>query len=513
MKSRVEIRPLRDQTMQAHSARPTVTLLRVVLPAAIVLGLVAWSLSGPDIPTPIAPVGAPLLLGAITFIVVGVMRWFRRRFGIAPELVGELPDPLFTMYLAMVILVGIPAGVLLAAVTPVVDSMADALQRQLDVALTLRKSAAATATTFLAGVSYLVVSAISLGWLNSVRAHFVGAIVASVVMFAGLVVSRSLEAQVLVGGGIVAWMRYLGSPAVRFQVLLLSIGPLLPLAELLDDAEAEFAWILFLMPLFAVYYLALISVRLQQRTDELQVTIQQLGVARRREAELSGYAALVTRAQEDERRRLARELHDDTAQALIALSRGLDALASRQVDPPLSTIDTRFISELGTLANRTLESVRRACQDLRPSVLDDLGLAAALESLAHSMTQRGLPCTFRQAGDDRALAPEVEVTVYRIAQEALSNARQHAVATAATLDVSYQPDRLELTVTDNGRGFDVGAQLSAYAASSHQPPETRVGLGLVGMRERAGLIGAKLAVETRTGGGTTVRLIVPVTSE
>lgn len=515
MKTRIAIRPpQKDQTEATHSelAHPTATsvLLRVVLPAAIVVGLVGWALSGTRVPLPTAPVGAPLVLAAISFTVVGVMRWFRHRFGIAPALVGELPDPLFTMYLAMVILVGMPAGVLLAVVTPILESVPEAVQRRLDAALTLRQTAAAAATTFLAGAVYLAVSALSLGWLSSVRAHFAGAIVASLVMFAGLAVSRMLELRTQPGSNGAVWRHYLGSPAVRFQALLLSIGPLLPLAELLDDVEAEFAWVLFLVPLFAVYYLALISVRLQQRTDELQVTVQQLGVARRREAELSDYAALITQAQEDERRRLARDLHDDTAQALIALSRGLDALASRHVEPPLSTIDTRFIGELGELANRTLESVRRACQDLRPSVLDDLGLAAALESLAQSVTQRGLMCSYRQVGDDRTLPPEVEVTAYRIAQEALSNARQHAAATAAALDVAYLADRLELSVTDNGQGFDMGAHVTAFAASSHQPPEARAGLGLIGMRERAGLIGARLAVETKIGKGTTVRLVVPI---
>ena len=511
MKSRVELRPLRSQKQERGTARPVEVLARVALPLVVVVGLVVWALANPAVPVPVAPPGAAVVLAAITFLVVGVMRWFRQRFGIAQELVGELPDPLFTMYLATVILVGMPVGVLLAAITPVGESLPELLRRRIDPAYVLRRMAAATATTFCAGASYLIASAVLNPWLTSVRAHFAGAIVASVVTFGGLAVSRALEESPHPGAFVSAWSRYLRSPAVRFQMLLLSVGPLLPLAELLDDAEAEFAWILFLVPLFAVYYLALVSVRLQQRTDELQDTIQQLGVARRREAELSDYAALVTRAQEDERRRLARELHDDTAQALIALSRGLDALAARQVNPPLSSIDTRFIHELGDLANRTLESVRRACQDLRPSVLDDLGLSAALESLAHSMTQRGLACSFRQVGEDRELAPEVQVTVYRIAQEALSNVRQHAQATSAALEVTYLPSRLELTVTDDGIGFDYGQQLAAYAASAHQAPETRAGLGLLGMRERAGLIGARLAVETRAGLGTAVRLVAPVT--
>jgi signal transduction histidine kinase len=303
--------------------------------------------------------------------------------------------------------------------------------------------------------------------------------------------------------------RYSASPALRFQALLLSVGPLLPLAELLDDIDSEFAWLLFLIPLCAVYYLALMSVRLEQGTHELEKTVMELKAARRREAELSDYAALITRAQEDERRRLARELHDDTAQALIALSRGLDTLASRRVEPPLSSIDVRFSEELGDLAKRTLESVRRACQDLRPSVLDDLGLSAALESLAHSESNRGPECTFQQHGEYAACAPEVEVTIYRVAQESLANARKHAQATATSLDLYYALDSIRLRVSDDGAGFDLQGLLENGATSE---TELRPGLGLLGMRERAALIRAHLTISSAPHAGTTIVLSVPLPS-
>src|SRR5579862_2709995 len=120
---------------------------------------------------------------------------------------------------------------------------------------------------------------------------------------------------------------YLTSPTFWYQALLFSVCPLLPLVAVIDDIETELAWALFLAPLCAVYYLALLSLSLQQRTDQLQSTIEALGASRQRQAELQDYAALITQAQEDERRRLARELHDDTAQALVALARGLDTLS------------------------------------------------------------------------------------------------------------------------------------------------------------------------------------------
>ncbi|HEU5347327.1 MAG TPA: ATP-binding protein, partial [Ktedonobacterales bacterium] len=224
------------------------------------------------------------------------------------------------------------------------------------------------------------------------------------------------------------------------------------------------------------------------------------------------YAALITSAQEEERRRLSRELHDDTAQTLVALSRGLDALSSRRPDQLVSDYDSRFIAELGDLAKRSLDSIRRACQDLRPSVLDDLGLAAALASLATSMTQRGLQCEFEQEGESsRPSTREVEVTVYRIAQETLTNALRHANATSSKITLKYDDDLLTLIVTDNGHGFLVDETLRRVRSSQAMgEADSRSGLGLRGMRERAGLIKAQLGIESTPGEGTTITLTVPL---
>src|SRR5579859_4754857 len=428
--------------------------LWLALPLVVDIALVVWALSKPAIALPFAPPGAPIVLAGITFAIAFVARWFQRRFGITGRAILSLPDPLYTLYLATMILVGTPDAVLLAAVTPFVERLPESPLTPRQAASALRQSAAATLTTFLAGLFYNLVGGALAHTISPLRAHFAGAVLVSVMMFIGAGTARVIEQRVAWDGLRLSLREYFLSPALRFQVLLLSVGPLLPLAEALDDAEAEFAWILFLVPLCAVYYLALVSLQLQRRTDELQVTVEQLRMSREREAELADYAALITRAQEDERRRLARELHDDTAQALIALSRGLDALATRTVDPPLSTYDARFLGELGELSKRTLDSVRRACQDLRPSVLDDLGLSAALESLAQSETGRGLACTFRQVGESQPCPPEGEVTIYRIAQESLANARKHAQASAATLEIVYQERAITLRVADDGCGFD-----------------------------------------------------------
>ena len=500
-----EKRHLRRQGWRYLDAR----LIWLVVPLAADIALIAWSLSSPPVWLPHSPPGAPFVLAALTFAVALIARWFRTHIGIEGRPLLSLPDPLYTIYLANMILVGIPNGVLLAAVTPFVESAPDIIRDSRQAQLTLRQSAGAALTTFVAGLIYVSVSGGLMHMVASLRAHFAGAVIASAMMFVGAGMVRAIEMRASLGGFGQSLREYFRSPALRFQILLLSIGPLFPLADMLDDAEAEFAWILFLVPLCAVYYLALVSVRLQQRSDELQVTVEQLRMSRKREAELTDYAALVTRAQEDERRRLARELHDDTAQALIALSRGLDALAARHVDPPLSSGDARFVGELGELAKRTLDGVRRACQDLRPSVLDDLGLPAALESLAQSETTRGTECVFQQSGECRICPPEVEVTIYRIAQEALSNARRHASAGATSLELAYRPHSLDLRVRDDGRGFDPDSLMheQSSTASSDEP---RAGLGLLGMRERASLIGAHLFVQSEIGKGTTVFLSVPL---
>jgi len=165
----------------------------------------------------------------------------------------------------------------------------------------------------------------------------------------------------------------------------------------------------------------LISTRLSIRTDELQHTLLDLKSARRRQDELRDYATLITRVQEEERRRLARELHDDTAQALIALSLGLDGLNRAIGKLDLSEKDAQWLANLQDLADHTLEGVRRACRDLRPSVLDDLGLRAALEWLSDSSSSRGIPCNFIYVGLSQPTTPEVEIALFRIVQEAISN--------------------------------------------------------------------------------------------
>jgi signal transduction histidine kinase len=296
---------------------------------------------------------------------------------------------------------------------------------------------------------------------------------------------------------------YAHSPVFRFQLLVMSVAPLLPVVDIFDNVVAELAWIFFLVPLLAIYYLALNSTRLGLRTEELQRTLTALNSARRRQDELRDYASLVTRVQEEERRRLARELHDDTAQALIALSLGLNGLGSAVAKLELPQKDRDWLASLQTLADHTLDDVRRACRDLRPSILDDLGLRAALEWLCDSSNSRGISSSFLCSGSVHPLAPEAEIAIFRIVQETLSNVWRHAQATRVEVDLKYLNDKLVLRIQDNGLGF----QIEQIATVPH---DSQSGLGLLGMRERAMLIGAELLIETQPGAGCTMTLALPL---
>ncbi|HET8905569.1 MAG TPA: sensor histidine kinase [Ktedonobacterales bacterium] len=499
-------------TSRGSPSHPWATTEYVVrtlgLPLVLIALVTAWAFWGPGSAMPNSPPQAMLILSVLTLGTALFVRASRQRFGLDARAGLTLPDPLYTLYLATVVLAGNTEAIVLALITPLIAGVPDAVGRPRSILQSMRQSAAAGTTTLVAGLIYVASAAPFRASANSqLHAHIVGAVLASAVMFAGAVGFRLVEQRLGQGPKPIPWKEYLTTPALRFQLMMLVIGPLLPLAEVLDDFEAEVSWLLFLVPLSAIYYLALVSVRLQQRTEQLQETVLKLGQAREREADLIDYAALITSAQEEERRRLSRDLHDDTAQTLVALSRGLDALSSRRPDQSVSEHDTRFIAELGDLAKRSLDSIRRACQDLRPSVLDDLGLAAALASLANSMTQRGLECEFQQEGESsQPSAREVEVTVYRIAQEALANASRHADATGSKIVLAYDDATLRLTVSDNGHGFPVTETLSRVRS----PQATGTGLGLRGMRERAGLINARLTIESVPESGTTITLTAPL---
>jgi len=213
------------------------------------------------------------------------------------------------------------------------------------------------------------------------------------------------------------------------------------------------------------------------------------------------YLQQVTKAQEEERRRIARELHDDTAQDLVVLSRRLDRLISD--GERLSSQDVPRLEETRQQIDRILDGVRRFSQDLRPSVLDDLGLLPALEWLSSDITEHfGIRTAIGVIGSVHRFNPDTELVLFRIVQEALRNVWKHSEASRAWISVEFNEDKATFIIQDNGKGFELPKNIGDFTTVSK--------LGLVGMQERAQLIGGKLAIQSEPGKGTTVTIEIPI---
>jgi signal transduction histidine kinase len=213
-------------------------------------------------------------------------------------------------------------------------------------------------------------------------------------------------------------------------------------------------------------------------------------------AQLQRLTSLVITAQEEERRRIARELHDDTAQALTAVlvrARLLARLAERD--------DVREgLLDLLEQVSGAIDGVRRMALDLRPSTLDDLGLVPAVESYAREFSERwDIPVRVRARANGHRLPRDRELLVYRVVQEALTNIAKHADATAVEIELEADGQEVRASVSDNGRGFDPVQTLASRER----------GLGLFGMQERAQLAGGTFTLRSAPGAGTTVTLAVP----
>ncbi len=213
---------------------------------------------------------------------------------------------------------------------------------------------------------------------------------------------------------------------------------------------------------------------------------------------LRGYLGAVTAGQEEERRRLARELHDDTIQSLIALNqRGQLAQMALDNHPALDQL-----IEMQDMMAQMINDLRRLTRDLRPIYLEDLGLVPALDMLARdTSTILNIPVIFETSGLDRRLPPEAELALYRIAQEALSNVARHANASSVEVKVDFGSETITLAVSDDGCGFNVPESPAEMAPEGHY--------GLLGLYERAELIDAQLAIQSAPDQGTSVTVSLP----
>ncbi len=248
---------------------------------------------------------------------------------------------------------------------------------------------------------------------------------------------------------------------------------------------------------------------LKLTTDVVEVNGEAIGfqhIARdvteekRMQESLRFYLGQITMAQEEERKRIARELHDETIQSLVVLARQLDDIASG--GKGLSEYKKILLDILRERINNIMADVRRLSQDLRPPALDRLGLLPALEWLASDIGKRsGMNIEVTVKGVSRRFSPEVELVLFRVAQEALRNTLRHSQATSAGIAVEFGEKLIRITVKDNGQGF--------YLPETTGDLVKRGRLGLAGMQERIKLVGGSLKISSKPGKGTIVTIEAP----
>jgi two-component system sensor histidine kinase UhpB len=239
----------------------------------------------------------------------------------------------------------------------------------------------------------------------------------------------------------------------------------------------------------------------QQRLNAVQQS--RLEALERIQEELTKREALrrellqhTVRAQEEERTRIARELHDETSQVLTAFS--LDLATLENVVCDRSEV-TSLVNRLKGLSKQMSQGLYRLVHDLRPAQLDDLGLISALEYLKDDSVASGLDVSIIIQGKGRRLDSVIETVLFRVAQEALHNVVRHAQARQAWITLAFQSQEITLKIEDSGLGFD--------SVQSFAPPR---GWGLAGMRERVESVGGQLCIESEPGKGTMVEVTVPV---
>jgi PAS domain S-box-containing protein len=226
-----------------------------------------------------------------------------------------------------------------------------------------------------------------------------------------------------------------------------------------------------------------------------QLMLRDLTAEYERQHELEAYAKRTTEAREEERGRIARQLHDGPVQSLVLLWRQLDAF--EPLDDPERERELRAAQRA---VREAADELRRVSRDLRPSILNDLGLAPALRAEVSAFSQRtGIPAQLVCLGMERRLGPDRELALLRIAQEALRNVGQHAQAQRAVVRIRFEPNRVRLSITDDGRGVE-GRRPAELAANGQ--------LGLIGMKEQARLIDAAITIGRGRRHGTVVTVAV-----
>jgi two-component system, NarL family, sensor histidine kinase UhpB len=228
-------------------------------------------------------------------------------------------------------------------------------------------------------------------------------------------------------------------------------------------------------------------------------TLTDISEQKKLQDEREQFARRLIEVQEEERKRISRELHDDTAQYLALLALEMDSLFYQK--EPLSEGTKTKIKQLRNTTEQVLKEIRRFSHELRPSVLEHFGLVSGLELITSEFNNNSqIEARFNVSGSEKRLSDQVELTLFRIAQEALSNVRKHSQASYVKVELRYTPMKVRLIISDDGKGFD---------SSGKNVPDATCGLGMVGMRERAHLCGGKLRIKSTPGMGTKITVEVP----
>ncbi|MFH1002529.1 MAG: cache domain-containing protein [Chloroflexota bacterium] len=242
-----------------------------------------------------------------------------------------------------------------------------------------------------------------------------------------------------------------------------------------------------------------LEAKVEERTRQLEASYREIESKETARGEL---LRKVLSVQEEERRRIARELHDETTQALVALVMRLEA-ALAIPDDAAGKIKER-LTDAKNLAVRAIDNVHQIIFDLRPSVLDDLGLPSAIRWYAENrLGAAGTKTRLEITGEERQLPPQVETALFRVVQEAITNIIKHSRAHSVVISLEFKPAAIAIEIEDDGQGFNV-------AAVSPRPDKVQ-GLGLLGMQERVTLLGGSFHLESEPSGGTTLSIEVPLT--
>ena len=259
-----------------------------------------------------------------------------------------------------------------------------------------------------------------------------------------------------------------------------------------QDSGAIVINILYLlMPMVTVFYF---SIEMNWRKKERRILAE-------REAERQDYMSQIFKAQENERQRLARELHDDTTQTLLVIATRAQSLSSQDnvKSVPQSREQAEWIKDTALSVS---DELRRLSLDLRPGILDNLGLVPSLRWLVTSLSQDGINTRLEISGSVRDLSSEADINIFRIVQEALNNIRRHSKATKANVNLGFAPNNINLTIWDNGVGFSLPRTTGKLTTLGK--------LGLAGMQQRVNFLNGTFMINSEPGKGAIIHILLNV---